>query len=133
MNNDTPGQLDNTTCLLVGFVIDNRLTWSSHIDVVKTSFSQKVAALKRMRHLPKDALLPGSLHQMYKFIVICKTADATTGKRNPYVPEKDACFVFPAVPFLRSQLLNDNELIATTATRNQSLPSEGRLIQPLPS
>lgn len=115
---NTPVQLvDNTRCL--GFVIDNRLTWSSsHADVVKKFFSQNVAALKRMRHLPKDALLPGSLHQMYKFIVICKTAYATTGKRNPYVPETDACFVFPAVPFLRSQLLNDNELIATTATRN---------------
>ena len=36
-----------TTCL--GVKIDNKLTWSVHIDSVKKSFTQKVGALKRMR------------------------------------------------------------------------------------
>ena len=34
-----------TTCL--GVKIDNKLTWSVHIDSVKKSFTQKVGALKR--------------------------------------------------------------------------------------
>ena len=43
-----------TTCL--GVKIDNKLTWSVHIDSVKKSFTQKVGALKRMRILPKKVL-----------------------------------------------------------------------------
>ncbi|KAL9974522.1 hypothetical protein ACROYT_G011567 [Oculina patagonica] len=43
-----------TTCL--GVKIDNKLTWSVHIDSVKKHFTQKVGALKRMRILPKKAL-----------------------------------------------------------------------------
>ena len=43
-----------TTCL--GVKIDNKLTWSVHIDSVKKHFTQKVGALKRMRILPKKVL-----------------------------------------------------------------------------
>jgi len=46
--------VDYTTCL--GVKIDNRLSWSVHIDSVKKPFKQKVGALKRMRILPKQSL-----------------------------------------------------------------------------
>ena len=46
--------VDSTTCL--GVKIDNRLSWSVHIDSVKKHFTQKVGALKRMRILPKQSL-----------------------------------------------------------------------------
>ena len=46
--------VDYTTCL--GVKIDNRLSWSVHIDSVKKLFKQKVGALKRMRILPKQSL-----------------------------------------------------------------------------
>ena len=46
--------VDSTTCL--GLKIDNRLSWSVHIDSVKKHFIQKVGALKRMRILPKQSL-----------------------------------------------------------------------------
>ena len=41
--------VSHTTCL--GLVIDNRLTWATHIDHVKKSFAQKVGELKRMKKL----------------------------------------------------------------------------------
>ena len=40
----------------LGVKIDNRLSWSVHIDSVKKHFTQKVGALKRMRILPKQSL-----------------------------------------------------------------------------
>ena len=43
-----------TTCL--GVKIDNKLTWTVHIDSIKKHFTQKVGALKRMRILPKKVL-----------------------------------------------------------------------------
>ena len=46
--------VDSTTCL--GVKMDNRLSWSVHIDSVKKHFTQKVGALKRMRILPKQSL-----------------------------------------------------------------------------
>jgi len=46
--------VDYTTFL--GVKIDNRLSWSVHIDSVKKLFKQKVGALKRMRILPKQSL-----------------------------------------------------------------------------
>ena len=46
--------VDSTTCL--GVEIDNRLSWSVHIDSVKKHFTQKVGALKRMIILPKQSL-----------------------------------------------------------------------------
>ena len=46
--------VDSTTCL--GVKIDNRLSWSVHIDSVKKHFTQKFGALKRMRILPKQSL-----------------------------------------------------------------------------
>ena len=46
--------VNHTTCL--GVKIDNKLTWSVHIDSVKKSFTQKVGAFKRMRILPKKVL-----------------------------------------------------------------------------
>ena len=45
---------DSTTCL--GVKIDNRLSWSVHIDSVKKHFTQTFGALKRMRILPKQSL-----------------------------------------------------------------------------
>ena len=45
--------VDSTTCL--GVKIDNRISWSVHIDSVKKHFTQKVGALKRMRILPKQS------------------------------------------------------------------------------
>ena len=38
----------STTCLDV--TIDNKLSWSVHIEKVKNSYSKKVSALRRMRH-----------------------------------------------------------------------------------
>ena len=46
--------VDCTTCLAVK--VDNRLSWSLHIDSVKKHFTQKVGALKKMRILPKQSL-----------------------------------------------------------------------------
>ena len=46
--------VNHTTCL--GVVIDNRLTWSMHVDHVKKSFAQKVGALRRMKRLPAKVL-----------------------------------------------------------------------------
>ena len=46
--------VESTICL--GVNIDNRLSWSVHIDSVKKHFSQKVGALKRMRAFPKKML-----------------------------------------------------------------------------
>ena len=46
--------VSHTTCL--GLVIDNRLTWATHVHRVKKSFAQKVGALKRMKKLPIKVL-----------------------------------------------------------------------------
>ena len=46
--------VESTTCL--GVNINNRLSWSVHIDSIKKHFSQRVRALKRMRALPKKML-----------------------------------------------------------------------------
>jgi hypothetical protein len=46
--------VNHTTCL--GLVIDNRLTWSMHINFVKKTFIQKVGALRRMKKLPTKVL-----------------------------------------------------------------------------
>ena len=46
--------VESTTCL--GVNIDNRLSWSVHIDSIRKHFSQMVGALKRMRAFPKKML-----------------------------------------------------------------------------
>ena len=52
--NDFINIVSHTTCL--GLVIDNRLTWATHVHHVKKSFAQKVGALKRMKKLPVKVL-----------------------------------------------------------------------------
>lgn len=44
----------STTCL--GVTINNKLSWSAHIEKVNKNFSNKVCALKRMCHLPQHVL-----------------------------------------------------------------------------
>ena len=46
-----------TKCL--GTIIDNQLTWFSHIELICSSFGQKVNQLKGLKYLTKD--IPYSL------------------------------------------------------------------------
>ena len=43
-----------TKCL--GIIIDNQLSWLSHIELICRSFGQKVNQLRRLKHLTKDTL-----------------------------------------------------------------------------
>ena len=43
-----------TKCL--GIIIDNQLSWLSHIELICRSFGQKVNQLKRLKYLTKDTL-----------------------------------------------------------------------------
>ena len=43
-----------TKCL--GIIIDNQLTWLSHIELICSSFAQKVNQLKGLKYLRKDTL-----------------------------------------------------------------------------
>ena len=46
--------VSHTTCLRL--VIDNRLTWATHVDHMRKSFAQKAGALKREKRLPVKLL-----------------------------------------------------------------------------
>ena len=43
-----------TKCL--GIIIDNQLSWLSHIELICRSFGQKVNQLKRLKYLTKDTV-----------------------------------------------------------------------------
>ncbi|PFX28286.1 RNA-directed DNA polymerase from mobile element jockey [Stylophora pistillata] len=70
----------STTCL--GVTIDNKLSWSAHIEKVNKNFSNKVCALKRMCHLPQPVLQD---IYYFKTIIPCVTyAIAVCGPHQPY-------------------------------------------------
>lgn len=46
--------LETTTCL--GVTIDDKLSWRAHVDLVRSSFSKKMDALRRMSYLPELVL-----------------------------------------------------------------------------
>ena len=46
--------MKETKCL--GIIIDNQLSWLSHIELICRSFGQKVNQLKRLKYLTKDTV-----------------------------------------------------------------------------
>ena len=61
--------VNSTTCL--GVTIDDQLNWSTHLNLIKKRFNSKVAALRRMRHLPSKVLNDIYFHTIIPSITYC--------------------------------------------------------------